>query len=119
MAKCDEGYRCTICGTDVERITDSDLYLRYIIGQVDAETLHTTPERHIRCNPGLAQFIVHADFLPVSVDGDLNKQKLDRQFVRERETLVTRGWLRLCEVQRLNIPITDYPLEEIRRAHDV
>ena len=26
MAKCDEGYRCEVCGRDVEAITESDLY---------------------------------------------------------------------------------------------
>ena len=117
MAKCDEGYRCAVCGEDVEQITDSDLYLRFIIGQVDAETLHTTRERHIRCNPAVAQFIVHADFEPVSINGDLDKRKLDHLFVQEREALVTRGWQRLHEVRRLNLPITEYPLEEIRRRY--
>jgi hypothetical protein len=58
MAKCEEGYLCSVCGGDVEEITDSDLYLRFVIGLLDPETLHTTRERHIRCNPVLAQFIV-------------------------------------------------------------
>ena len=34
MARCDEGYRCEVCGKDVEAVTDSDLYLRYILGEV-------------------------------------------------------------------------------------
>ena len=42
MAKCEEGYLCDVCGGDVAEITDSDLYLRYVIGEVDPETLHTT-----------------------------------------------------------------------------
>ena len=62
MAKCDEGYRCDVCGQDVERIGDSHLYLSYVIGELDPELLHTTPERHLRCNPVLAQFIVDDDF---------------------------------------------------------
>ena len=62
MAKCDEGYRCEVCGENVEAITQSDLYLRYVIGQVDPETLHTAAERHIRCNPAVAQFIVDDAF---------------------------------------------------------
>ena len=57
MAKCDEGYRCEVCGEDVTSIVDSDLYLRYVIGELDPEVLHTSPERHIRCNPVLAQFM--------------------------------------------------------------
>ena len=32
MAKCEEGYLCDVCGGDVEAITDSDLYLRYVVG---------------------------------------------------------------------------------------
>ncbi len=43
MAKCEEGYLCDVCGGDVEEITDSDLYLRFVIGLLDPETLHTTP----------------------------------------------------------------------------
>lgn len=62
MAKCEEGYLCAVCDGDVEAITDSDLYLRFVIGQLDPETLHTSRERHIRCNPVLAQFIVDPDF---------------------------------------------------------
>jgi hypothetical protein len=111
MAKCDEGYLCDVCGGEVEGLIESDLYLRYVIGLVDPETLHTTPERHIRCNPALAQFIVADDFEPVSVEGPFDKRQLDPAFVAERERLVTRGWRRLHEVQGLEIPITEYPLQ--------
>src|ERR1700761_8033821 len=98
MAKCEEGYLCDVCGQDVEEITDSDLYLRYVIGLVDPESLHTTRERHIRCNPALAQFIVADDFAPVVVTGPFAKGELDPQHVKQREILVTRGWRRLKEV---------------------
>ena len=98
MAKCEEGYLCEVCGGDVEAITDSDLYLRYVIGQLDPEVLHTTRERHIRCNPVLAQFIVDDDFAPVVVEGAFDKRTLDAAFVREQETLVTRGYRRLREI---------------------
>ena len=115
MAKCDEGYRCEICGRDVEEITDSDLYLRYVIGMLDAEVLHTTPERHIRCNLALAQFIVHESFDPVSLAGSFDKRQLDGDFVAERETLVTRGWQRLREIaQQSELSLLEYPLEEFR-----
>ena len=53
MAKCDEGYRCEVCGRDVEVIAESDLYLRYVLGEVPLERLHRLPERHIRCNAAL------------------------------------------------------------------
>ena len=90
MAKCDEGYLCDICGGDVAQLTDSDLYLRFIVGMVDPEVLHASPERHIRCNRSLAQYIVADDFEPVVVDGPFDKRTLDRSFVRQREVLVTR-----------------------------
>src|SRR5215208_1547965 len=100
MAKCDEGYLCDICGHDVADLTDSDLYLRYIVGMLDPEVLHTTPERHLRCNPTLVQYIVSDDFPPVEVEGPFDKRTLDSAFVGEREELVTRGWRRLNEVAR-------------------
>lgn len=114
MAKCEEGYLCDVCGGDVESLVDSDLYLRYVIGMVEPETLHTTCERHIRCNPALAQFIVDDDFQPVCVDGPFDKRQLDPAFVRDRETLVTRGWRRLCELVSSDVPIIEYPLPEVR-----
>ena len=115
MAKCDEGYRCDVCGADVPNITQSDLYLRYVIGMIDAETLHVTAERHIVCNPSLAQFIVDERFPPITVAGDFSKDNLDPDFVREREALVTRGYQRLLELAKIELPIADYPLAEFRR----
>lgn len=113
MAKCDEGYLCEVCGQDVAVITDSDLYLRYVVGMLDPEVLHTTRERHIRCNPSLAQYIVADDFEPVEVTGPFDKRRLDASFVAERERLVTRGWRRLNEVAHAELPIIEYPLPEV------
>jgi hypothetical protein len=113
MAKCDEGYLCDVCGQDVAELVDSDLYLRYVIGLLDPEVLHTTSERHIRCNPALAQYIVADDFEPVVVEGLFDKRQLDATFVGEHERLLTRGWKRLQEVASLGIPIIDYPLPEV------
>ncbi len=113
MAKCDEGYICEVCGKDVGAITDSDLYLRFVIGQIEAEVLHTTAERHIRCNPPLAQFIVDEKFPAVECEGSFSKRNLDADFVNEREQLVTRGWRRLREIVKLDLPITEYPLPEV------
>ncbi len=115
VAKCDEGYLCDVCGHDVASITDSDLYLRYVIGQVPPERLHTVPERHIRCNPVLAQFIVADGFDPVAVEGEFDKRGLDEKFVAAREQLVTRGWQRLTEIDPESLPITEYPLPEVRQ----
>ena len=113
MAKCDEGYLCDVCGQDVAELTDSDLYLRYVIGLLDPEVLHTTAERHIRCNPTLAQYIVAEGFEPVVVEGSFDKRELDAAYVSEREQLVTRGWQRLNEVGAAGIPIIEYPLPEV------
>ncbi len=115
MAKCDEGYRCDVCGQDVANITQSDLYLRYVIGQVDPETLHTAPERHIRCNPAIAQFIVDDAFDAVVVTGAFDKRKLDPQHVAQQEELVTRGWQRLHVVIDSGEPIIEYPLPEVQK----
>lgn len=113
MAKCDEGYLCLVCGEDVADITESDLYLRYVIGLVDPELLHATPERHIRCNPLLAQFIDDVRFEPVIVDGEFGKETLDQQYVQQRQSLVTRGYQRLHEIQKLGeVSVLEIPLAE-------
>lgn len=110
MAKCDQGYLCEVCGRDVADITDSDLYLRYVIGEIDSRQLLSSPERHLRCNPTLAQFIVDPEFTPVNVEGAFDKRLLSDDYVRERESLVTRGWRRLQDVRALGVPISEYPL---------
>jgi hypothetical protein len=114
MAKCDEGYVCDVCGRDVEGIPESDLYLRYILGEVDPRALPTSRERHVRCNPAMAQYIVDPAFEPVRCDSVFSKETLDPDFVRQEEARVTRGWRRLQEIPSLGIPITEYPLDEVR-----
>ncbi len=110
MARCDMGYLCEVCGGDVENLTDSDLYLRYVIGEIEARQLMKAPERHLRCNPVLAQFIVDPTFEPVVVEGLFDKRQLDPEDVSRREDLTTRGWRRLQEVRQLGLPISEYPL---------
>jgi hypothetical protein len=105
-----------VCGQDVEEIIDSDLYLRYVLGEVSPEALNISRERHIRCNPTLAQFIVDAAFEPMRCDGPFGKSHLDPQYVVEEEGRVTRGWRRLQELPTLGIPITEYPLPEVIEA---
>jgi hypothetical protein len=114
MAKCDEGYRCEVCGQDVTSIVDSDLYLRYVIGELDPEVLHTSPERHIRCNPVLAQFIEIDGFDPITVDNELSRTCLDDDYVQGRSKLVTRGYHRLREIAATegDRDVTEYPLPE-------
>lgn len=110
MAKCDEGYLCDVCGKDVPDITGSDLYLRYVIGEIGSRELLSAPERHLRCNPTLAQFIVDDAFEPVHVEGPFAKEHLDPAEVTRREDLVTRGWRRLQEVRGLGLAISEYPI---------
>ena len=113
MAKCDQGYLCQVCGEEVEGIVESDLYLRYVLGWVDPETLHTTRECHLRCNPALAQFIEDERFQPpVILEGDWGKRSLDPEFARERTKLVTKGYARLWEIfdDESRPSVIDYPL---------
>jgi len=114
MARCDQGYLCEVCGDEVEDITQSDLYLSYILGLVPVRDLLTHPERHLACNPVQAQFIVDDAFPAVVVEGPFDKRLLDSESVRQQEELVTRGWRRLQEVRELGLAIPDYPLPEIR-----
>jgi hypothetical protein len=114
MARCETGYLCGVCGAEVEEITDSDLYLRYVLGEVPPEQLHILPEHHIRCNPALAQYIVDSGFEPVPCEGAFAKETLDPQFVAVEEQRVTRAWRRLQELPGSGLPILEYPLPEVR-----
>jgi hypothetical protein len=116
MARCEEGYLCDVCGLDVEAITDSDLYLRYILGEVSPEHLPRMRERHIRCNPATAQFIVDPAFESIACSGIFAKEQLDPVHVAEQEERVTRAWRRLQEIPRLGLAITEYPLPEVLEA---
>ena len=116
MTRCEEGYLCEVCGQDVAAITESDLYLRYVLGEVPPERLHTLRERHIRCNPALAQFIIDPAFEPVRCAGPFAKENLDPAYVAEEEARVTRGWRRLQELPSLGLTIAEYPLPEVRAA---
>jgi hypothetical protein len=116
MAKCDKGYLCSVCGEPVEKITESELYLKYVIGMIDPESLHVSVERHLHCNPALAQFITDERFQQTDCPSKFGKGQLDPDFVQEREVLVTRGWQRLYELanRKESISILEYPLPEFR-----
>ncbi|MFG0266973.1 MAG: hypothetical protein ACF8AM_17765 [Rhodopirellula sp. JB055] len=119
MAKCDEGYRCEVCGEDVMSIVESDLYLRYVIGHLDPEKLHVSPERHIRCNPILAQCIRDARVPPVDIEGPFALSELDPEHSKDMIDLVTRGYQRLWEInsEEGDRDVTDYPLPEVRQRY--
>jgi hypothetical protein len=111
MAKCDEGYRCEVCGRDVEAITESDLYLRFVLGEVPLETMHRLAERHIACNPALAQYIADPSIPSIACEGPFSKQFLDADYVRAEEARVTRGWRRLQAIPTLGLTLAEYPLD--------
>ena len=117
--RCDEGYPCEICHTDVTSIVDSDLYLRYVIGRLDPERLHVAPERHLRCNPVLAQYIQDDRFDPVTLDGPFDRRTLDSVQTAEQTKLITRGYRRLHEILTWpdNRDVTEYPLPEVRQRY--
>ncbi len=110
MAKCDQGYLCEICGEPVKNIIESSLYLRYVLGEVAAHELFARPERHLKCDPELARFIVHEKFDCPELCSEQSESRLSEQERKQKESRVTAGWLRLREVVQLGIPITEYPL---------
>ena len=118
MARCERGYLCDVCGDEVAEMGDSDLYLSYITGQIDSRSLLARPERHIRCNPVQAQFIVDEQFPEVIVTGPFAKSSLDPAYVAGQQDLFTRGWRRLQEVASLGIPISEYPLPDVRARRE-
>lgn len=109
---CEQGYLCDVCGEDVEDITVSSLYLRYVIGDIPARELMSHPERHLRCHPYLAQFVIDDAFPLVTMDGPFSKSNLDPAEVARMENLITRGWRRLQEVRGMGLAISEYPLKE-------
>ncbi len=84
-----------------------------MLGEVEWDALNMFPERHICCNPVLAQFIVDDACAPVIAEGAFAKDKLDAAYVRDEEARVTRGYRRLRELATLNLPIAEYPLPEV------
>ena len=110
MARCDEGYPCGVCGQMVEAVVDSDLYLRYILGEVPLESLHLQPERHVLCNPAVAQYIVAEGWEQVNCVGPFDKRTLCADYVKVEEERVTRGWRRLQAIPKLRLAIPEYPL---------
>jgi hypothetical protein len=112
MARCEQGYLCEVCGRDVEAITESDLYLRYVLGEVPIFQLHQLRERHIRCNPAVAQYIVDAGFEPVVCEGAFDKRGLEPESVAADEARITRGWRRLQEIPTLGVALDEYPLND-------
>jgi len=119
MAKCDQGYLCRVCGEEVEKLSQSELYLRFVIGEIDPETLHLSGECHLQCNPVLAQFIDDPRFSNATKPRiGFRAEDLDPDYAQARRDLVTRGYRRLLEIQsnRKAFPhVQDYPLEECKR----
>jgi hypothetical protein len=110
MARCDQGYRCDVCGRDVESLAESALYLRYLLGETPVERLHLESERHLSCEPERAQYIVDPRFEPVAIDGPFAKAALDPDYVHAEEERVSAAWRRLRDLPDLGLSILDYPL---------
>ena len=116
MAKCEEGYLCEVCGRDVENLRDSGLYLQFILGWIDPETLHTRREVHIDCLPALAQFIDDDNYQrPTEVPLEFDRQQLDIAFAQARSEQVTRAYRRLRELDSLSErpAVIEYLLPEV------
>ena len=107
---------CSICGEEVEHLTDSQLYLRFVIGEIDPETLHASAECHLSCVPTFSQFIADERFESSSeIEGPFSKNQLDSAYVDERTKLVSRGYARLWairEERRKPLTVVEYPLPE-------
>jgi hypothetical protein len=73
--------------------------------------LHQLPERHVRCNPALAQYVVDPGFEPVECAGPFAKHQFDPDYVAAEEQRVTRGWRRLQQIPTLGVALDEYPLE--------
>jgi hypothetical protein len=116
MARCERGYLCDVCGREVGEIAESELYLRYVLGEVPLSALHQMPERHLRCNPAMAQFVVDPSFEPVVCTGPFAKAEMDAEFVAEQECRVTAAWRRLQELPQLGLPLSEYPLPDVSRS---
>ena len=119
MSDCDEGYNCDRCGEYVENIRESELYLRFVLGAVPLEELPREPERHIRCAPEFAQFIVDPDFAAIECEDDeLAKSGLPQEVRLRQERIFTLAWRRLQELAEAGEPVDRYPLspEEIEEA---
>lgn len=118
MARCDQGYLCDVCGEEVDNIRESDLYLRFVTGQITSQALLASPERHLQCNPVVAQFITDAQFDTPTASGAFCKTQLDAAYVAEQEDLMTRGWQRLQDLYQVSAetPLTEYPLPEFQRT---
>ncbi len=116
MARCDQGYLCRVCGEEVEHITDSQLYLSFVIGEIDPETLHSSPECHLRCAPVFSQFIEDPRYgIPSNVVGPFAKNQLDSEYVALRTKLLSRGYDRLWairEERRHPLTVVEYPLPD-------
>jgi hypothetical protein len=80
---------------------DSELYLRFIIGEIDAELLHLSPECHLACNPTLSQFIDDERFSrDFQAPEGFRIADLDPHYVELRTSLVSRGYRRLWEIRK-------------------
>ena len=116
MAQCEQGYLCDVCGLEVEAITESDLYLRYVLGEVPPLSLPTQRRTAHPLQSGHGSVHRGSRVWGGRCEGMFAKEHLDAAFVAEEERRVTRGWRRLQEIPTLGVAIPDYPLPEVLAA---
>ncbi len=113
MTGCHQGYFCRVCGRYVQDVTESALYLRFVLGEVGFDQLHDEPEAHVACVPELARYIADERFDP---EGSAERLAWRDGAFRRRQLRVTEAWRRLQELPGSGLAIEDYPLEPLTRA---
>ncbi len=115
MKACEAGYFCRVCGEYVEDITESELYLRFVMGELAPELLRSGEEAHISCSTALAQYIADPAFPQVmEFQPDLDRRRKDPARVAARQDLVTRAWRRLQTLPGSGLKLAEYPLDDVR-----
>lgn len=63
------------------------------------------------------QFIDVDGFRNLAAEEGFEKENLDSGFVEKRTELLTRGFKRLLELRKNDLPITEYPLPEFHSKY--
>ena len=81
MAALRRSYLCEVCGQDVAVVTDSDLYLRYVLARCHWNACTASRSGTWAATRPPPSTFVDAAFSLVSVPGDFGKASLDPAFV--------------------------------------
>ena len=115
MAKCEEGYLCEVCGQDVAEITESDLYLRYVIGlrrsrgaAHHAASGTSAATRRWRSSSSMTISRRSRSKAPSTSGCSIRPTSASRRRSSPAASAASRS------SPRLDLPILDYPLPEVR-----